>query len=314
MAFPWGVWFEPVQPVARIVELAQPRRSAKGPRCASSPTRAPTATCTSRSPRSLLGTERMVVAPAITNPFSRHPVTTAAAHRDARRARAGSCVARPRRRRQPRARPARAGPRAAVTPRCATRSRSTAPCSGAARSVPPGCRGRRSRCRSRSPGAGPRVQALAAAEADWVDAVRRAARVAPDRGSPAPRERLQGRVVRVPRVRARATAAGARPLLLHGARRAAGDPRACRPRPTSASARSAPRCWPGASTRPRRCSPTRWSTSTRSPARPMSARARIAALASSFDLFMLPMNDIEQCEQHIVASADILRRAQQGTA
>jgi alkanesulfonate monooxygenase SsuD/methylene tetrahydromethanopterin reductase-like flavin-dependent oxidoreductase (luciferase family) len=41
---------------------------------------------------------------------------------------------------------------------------------------------------------------------------------------------------------------------------------------------------------------------------------RIAGLASSFDLFMLPMNDVEHCEPHIVASAAILRRAQQGMA
>ena len=43
---------------------------------------------------------------------------------------------------------------------------------------------------------------------------------------------------------------------------------------------------------------------------PDACAATIARLAPSFDLFMLPMNDIEHCAEHIRASADILRRAQ----
>ncbi|RPI08570.1 MAG: LLM class flavin-dependent oxidoreductase, partial [Actinobacteria bacterium] len=43
---------------------------------------------------------------------------------------------------------------------------------------------------------------------------------------------------------------------------------------------------------------------------PDACAVTIARLASSFDLFVLPMNDIEHCADHIRAGADILRRAQ----
>src|SRR4029453_13547942 len=38
---------------------------------------------------------------------------------------------------------------------------------------------------------------------------------------------------------------------------------------------------------------------------------RIAGLAPSFDLFVLPMNDVEHCAEHIRAGAGILRAAQE---
>ena len=77
MSVPWGVWFEPTQPVARLVDLARLGESLGAQACFVADE----------------GTERDVyvaltaivqatglkVAPAITNPFSRHPVTTAAA-------------------------------------------------------------------------------------------------------------------------------------------------------------------------------------------------------------------------------------------
>ena len=77
VSVPWGVWFEPTQPVRRLVELARLGESLGAEACFVADE----------------GTERDVyvaltaiveatglkVAPAITNPFSRHPVATAAA-------------------------------------------------------------------------------------------------------------------------------------------------------------------------------------------------------------------------------------------
>ena len=77
MSVRWGVWFEPTQPVRRLVELARLGESLGAEACFVADE----------------GTERDVyvaltaiveatglkVAPAITNPFSRHPVATAAA-------------------------------------------------------------------------------------------------------------------------------------------------------------------------------------------------------------------------------------------
>ncbi|MGH8923723.1 MAG: LLM class flavin-dependent oxidoreductase [Acidimicrobiia bacterium] len=78
MAFPWGIWFEPTQPVRRIVDLARLAESEGATVCfvADEGTeRDLYVTLTAV----LLSTEELVVAPGITNPFSRHPVTTAAA-------------------------------------------------------------------------------------------------------------------------------------------------------------------------------------------------------------------------------------------
>lgn len=78
MAIPWGIWFEPTQPVRRIVDLARLAESEGATVCfvADEGTeRDLYVTLTAV----LLSTENMVVAPGITNPFSRHPVTTAAA-------------------------------------------------------------------------------------------------------------------------------------------------------------------------------------------------------------------------------------------
>ena len=77
-AFPWGVWFEPTQPVRRLVALAQRAERLGADVCfvADEGTdRDLYVTLTAI----LMATERLTVAPAITNPFSRHPVTTAAA-------------------------------------------------------------------------------------------------------------------------------------------------------------------------------------------------------------------------------------------
>ena len=78
MGIRWGVWFEPTQPVARLCELARlaERLGAEVCLIADEGTErdvyvALTAIVTA--------TERLIVGPAITNPFSRHPVATAAA-------------------------------------------------------------------------------------------------------------------------------------------------------------------------------------------------------------------------------------------
>lgn len=78
MSFPWGVWFEPTQPVRRLVSLAQLAEGLGATVCfvADEGTERDVHVAMTAI---LLGTSSMVVAPAITNPFSRHPVTTAAA-------------------------------------------------------------------------------------------------------------------------------------------------------------------------------------------------------------------------------------------
>ncbi|MGQ0847543.1 MAG: LLM class flavin-dependent oxidoreductase [Actinomycetota bacterium] len=78
MVFPWGVWFEPTQPVQRLADLAQLAESEGAQVCfvADEGTERDVYVALTAV---LLATKRLVVAPAITNPFSRHPVTTAAA-------------------------------------------------------------------------------------------------------------------------------------------------------------------------------------------------------------------------------------------
>lgn len=78
MDLPWGIWFEPTQPVGRIVDLARLAEGEGASVCLvadEGTDRDVYVTMTAV----LLGTERLIVAPGITNPFSRHPVATAAA-------------------------------------------------------------------------------------------------------------------------------------------------------------------------------------------------------------------------------------------
>ena len=78
MNLAWGVWFEPTQPVERICELAQLAELLGAEVCLiadEGTERDLYVTLTAV----LLATDSMTVGPAITNPFSRHPVTTAAA-------------------------------------------------------------------------------------------------------------------------------------------------------------------------------------------------------------------------------------------
>ncbi len=78
MTFPWGIWFEPTQPVWRIVELARLAEAEGATVCLvadEGTARDVYVTMTAI----LMKTKSLTVGPGITNPFSRHPVTTAAA-------------------------------------------------------------------------------------------------------------------------------------------------------------------------------------------------------------------------------------------
>ena len=78
VGFPWGVWVEPVMPVSRIVALASLAEDEGASHffVADEGTERDVHVALAAV---LLSTRRLVVAPAITNPFTRHPVTTAAA-------------------------------------------------------------------------------------------------------------------------------------------------------------------------------------------------------------------------------------------
>jgi 5,10-methylenetetrahydromethanopterin reductase len=73
----WGVWFEPTQPVARLVELARLAEELGATACfvADEGTERDVYIALT----AIVSATGLTVAPAITNPFSRHPVTTAAA-------------------------------------------------------------------------------------------------------------------------------------------------------------------------------------------------------------------------------------------
>ena len=77
MGVKWGVWFEPTQPVRRLVELARLGESLGAQTCfvADEGTERDTYVALT----AIVEATGLTVAPAITNPFSRHPVATAAA-------------------------------------------------------------------------------------------------------------------------------------------------------------------------------------------------------------------------------------------
>ena len=77
MSVRWGVWFEPTQPVRRLVELARLGESLGAEACyvADEGTERDTYVALT----AIVEATSLTVAPAITNPFSRHPVATAAA-------------------------------------------------------------------------------------------------------------------------------------------------------------------------------------------------------------------------------------------
>lgn len=77
MSVPWGVWFEPTQPVRRLVDLARLAESLGAETCyvADEGTERDVYVALT----AIVQATGLTVAPAITNPFSRHPVATAAA-------------------------------------------------------------------------------------------------------------------------------------------------------------------------------------------------------------------------------------------
>ena len=74
----WAVWLEPVRPVSELVELAR-RAEAEGASACFVADEGTDRDVWVALTAIVLGTDELIVAPAITNPFSRHPVTSAAA-------------------------------------------------------------------------------------------------------------------------------------------------------------------------------------------------------------------------------------------
>ncbi len=307
MGFPWGVWFEPVQPVARIVELAKLAEAHGAAMCfvADEGTdRDLYVTLTAV----LLGTERMTVAPAITNPFSRHPVATAAAIATLAELApgrvwhglgvGGSRVLAPLGLTPDR--PFTALREAFEVNRTLLRGGAV----GAARlpwageSVPMAVAGR-----------GPRVKAFATVEADWIILSAEPPSSLPTAAAELRRSGAKlvwsGYLAYAPAERAKVLghfsymALDAPP----GIRKRAGltDDRLTAIRTEMLAGRidAAAALLPDAMVDEYAVAGT-----------PAQCAATIASLASSFDLFALPMNDVEHCDEHIVACADILRRAQ----
>ncbi len=304
---PWGVWFEPTQPVPRLVALAAlaERLGAEVCLVADEGTErdvyvALTAIVTA--------TESLVVGPAITNPFSRHPVTTAAAVATLAEMApgrvwhglgvGGSRVLAPLGL-EPR-RPYSALVEAFAANRRLLGGRRAGPASlgwfdG---DVPMAVAGR-----------GPRVQRFAAAEADWVILSAKALADLPEtartiRSAGGARIAWSAYLAYDDPERRRALRHFAYMALdaPAGVRRQVGldELRAARVR----RAMLAGRLDEAAEHLPESLLDLYAVTGT-----PDECAARIAGLRGSFDLFVLPMNDEETCESHIESSAAILAHA-----
>ena len=307
MAFPWGVWFEPVQPVARIVELARLAEEHGAQFCF---------LADEGTDRDLfvaltavvLGTEAMTVAPAITNPFSRHPVTTAAAIATLAELApgrvwhglgvGGSRVLAPLDLAPER--PYTALREAFEGNRALLRGDAVGPARlpWATEPVPIALAGR-----------GPRVQALAAREADWVILSAEAPASLPDAAA---RLRANGAKVAWSAYLAYGAEQRAR-VLGHFSYMALDAPLAIRERAGLTDERVAAirvEMLAGRLSSAAALLPDALVDEYAVAGTPDECSRRIASLASSFDVFMLPMNDIEHCVEHILASAEILRRAQ----
>lgn len=304
---PWGVWFEPTQPVRRLVELAKLAEQSGAEVClvADEGTERDTYVALTAI---LAASDALVVGPAVTNPFSRHPVATAAAVATLAEmapgrvwhglGTGGSRVLVPLQL-QPE-RPYSALVDAFVTNRRLLEGRRAGPAElkWFEGDVPMAVAGR-----------GPRVQRFAAAEADWVIFSAKALADLPEaaaaiRGAGSARVAWSAYLVYDDTERRRALRHFAYMALDAPAevRRQVGldELRAARVR----RAMLAGRLDEAAEHLPESLLDLYAVTGT-----PIECAARIAGLRDSFDLFVLPMNDEAACEAHIESSAAILARA-----
>lgn len=303
---PWGVWFEPTQPVRRLVALAQLAEQSGAEVClvADEGTERDVYVALTAI---VAASDRLVVGPAITNPFSRHPVTTAAAVATLAEMApgrvwhglgvGGSRVLAPLGL-EPQ-RPFSALADAFTTNRRLLTGRHVgdARLSWFDETVPMAVAGR-----------GPRVQRFAASEADWVILSAKALAELPEAAS----------VIRRGAARIAWSAYLAyddterRRALRHFAYMALDAPAEIRRRVGLDELRAARvrramlagRLDDAAEHLPESLLDLYAVTGT-----PAECASRIASLCRSFDLFVLPMNDEETCEAHIEASAGILQAA-----
>ncbi|MCE2532046.1 MAG: LLM class flavin-dependent oxidoreductase [Acidimicrobiia bacterium] len=308
---PWGVWFEPTQPVTRLVALAGLAEGLGAEVClvADEGTERDVYVALTAI---LAATDALVVGPAITNPFSRHPVTTAAAVATLDEMApgrvwhglgvGGSRVLAPLQLEPER--PYSALVDTFVANRRLLSGRRAGPASldwfhG---DVPMAVAGR-----------GPRVQRFAAAEADWVILSAKALAELPEAAAA-----IRGGGARVAWSAYLAYSGTERcRALRHFAYMALDAPadirqqvgldelRAARVR----RAMLAGHLDEAAEHLPESLLDLYAVTGT-----PTECAARIAGLRDSFDLFVLPMNDEETCEEHIEAAAAILGAAADLTA
>ena len=280
---PWGVWFEPTQPVTRLVALAALAEELGAQVClvADEGTERDVYVALTAI---LAATDALVVGPAITNPFSRHPVTTAAAVATLAEMApgrvwhglgvGGSRVLSPLQLEPERPYSALVDAFAANRRLLAGRRVGPAALAWFEGDVPMAVAGR-----------GPRVQRFAAAEADWVILSAKARADLPDtataiRGAGHARIAWSAYVAYDETERRRA--------LRHFAYMALDAP---------------------AEHLPESLLDLYAVTGT-----PTDCATTIAALRDHFDLFVLPMNDEATCEAHIAASAEILARAGRSAA
>ena len=304
---PWGVWFEPTQPVTRLVALASLAEGLGADVClvADEGTERDVYVALSAI---LTATDTLVVGPAITNPFSRHPVTTAAAVATLAEMApgrvwhglgvGGSRVLAPLQ--LDPERPYSALVDAFVANRRLLSGRRAGPASldWFGGEVPMAIAGR-----------GPRVQRFGAAKADWVILSAKALADLPEaaaaiRGGGGARVAWSAYLAYDDAERRRA--------LRHFAYMALDAPPEIRRQVGLDELRSARvrramlagRLDEAAEHLPESLLELYAVTGT-----PIECAARIAALRASFDLFLLPMNDEDTCEAHIEAGAAILARA-----
>ncbi len=304
---PWGVWFEPTQPVRRLVALATLAEELGAEVClvADEGTERDVYVALAAI---LAASDTLVVGPAITNPFSRHPVTTAAAVATLAEMApgrvwhglgvGGSRVFAPLQLDPQRPFSALAAAFAVNRRLLAGRRAGPAELNWFDGEVPMAVAGR-----------GPRVQRFAAAEADWVIL---SAKAPADLPETAATIRSAGRA----RIAWSAYLAyddiERRRALRHFSYMALDAPeeirrqvgldelRAARVR----RAMLAGRLDEAAEHLPESLLDLYAVTGT-----PDACAATIAGLRKSFDLFLLPMNDEDTCEAHIERSAAILARA-----